>query len=280
MWTREELKLRAKGCLRNYFWAAVVVALVAGIFNGSFSRGSSSNNVTDTSYNKIQESGQSVVGSGVDMIFGDGASAHSRNIPGYLIARIASTGFGVMIMGLGVLMVIFGIALGILVGNPIQVGANRFFMCAREQSTRIGEMFYAFRKTEFWNVVLIMLVMNVKIFLWSLLFVIPGIVKSYEYKMVPYILAENPGIAMSEAFALSREMTDGEKMNIFVLDLSFILWDFLSALTCGICGVLWVNPYKAATEAELYAMFRERVLDSGVTNGYTLPGFGEYEGYR
>ena len=71
-----------------------------------------------------------------------------------------------------------------------------------EESTGMGELFWAFRQGQFWHIVLIMLVMKVKIFLWGLLFVIPGIVKSYEYKMIPYILAENPGLSMSRVFEL------------------------------------------------------------------------------
>ena len=94
--------------------------------------------------------------------------------------------------------------------------------------------------------------MKVKIFLWGLLFVIPGIVKSYEYRMVPYILAENPNLQMSEVFALSREMTMNQKMNIFVLDLSFIGWSLLSVCTCGLLAIFYVNPYVQATNAELF----------------------------
>lgn len=103
---------------------------------------------------------------------------------------------------------------------------------------------------------------------------IPGIVKSYEYKMIPYILAENPGLSMSRVFELSREMTMNEKMDMFVLNLSFIPWFILSACTCGLAGIFWVNPYMSATEAELYAVLRQKVQDSGFSDRYELPGFG------
>lgn len=89
-------------------------------------------------------------------------------------------------------------------------------------------------------------------FLWSLLFVIPGIVKSYEYKMVPYLLAEYPGMDRNEAFARSREMMYGQKWNTFVLDLSFIPWNILSSITFGLVGLFYVFPYQDATYAELY----------------------------
>ena len=65
----------------------------------------------------------------------------------------------------------------------------------------------------------------------------PGIIKSYEYRMIPYILAENPSINWREAFRLSKAMMDGQKWNTFVLDLSFIGWDLLSAVTGGLLGL-------------------------------------------
>ena len=79
---------------------------------------------------------------------------------------------------------------------------------------------------------------------------------------------------MSRVFELSREMTMNEKMDMFVLNLSFIPWSILSACTCGLAGIFWVNPYMSATEAELYAVLRQKVQDSGFSDRYELPGFG------
>ena len=76
--------------------------------------------------------------------------------------------------------------------------------------------------------------MNLFIALWTLLLIVPGIIKSYEYRMVPYILAENPGMNRKEAFAISKRMMTGKKWATFVLDLSFFGWIFLSIFTCGI----------------------------------------------
>ena len=271
MWTRIELKDRAKNVLRGCFWSAVVVALITGILTGSFSNSRSNvQDVQEISYNGVQDSGQNLVDSAGRMIVGNGQQG--------FLARVAGMGFGVVILGIGLGLVFLGVAVSILIGNPIQVGASRFFMRAREESTGAGELFWAFRQRQFWHVVLIMLVMKVKIFLWGLLFVIPGIVKSYEYRMIPYILAENPELQMAEVFSRSREMTMKQKMNMFVLDLSFIPWQLLSSITIGLAGIFWVNPYMRATEAELYAVLRQNVLDSGFANGFTLPGFGSRTG--
>ena len=94
--------------------------------------------------------------------------------------------------------------------------------------------------------------MDLYLILWSCLFIIPGIVKSYEYRMIPYILADNPDIDRKEAFALSKAMMKGNKWRVFVLDLSFILWYLLGSITFGIVNVFYVEPYKQLTDAALY----------------------------
>lgn len=87
--------------------------------------------------------------------------------------------------------------------------------------------------------------------LWSLLFLIPGIIKGYSYSMTLFIMAEDPEIGIMEAITKSREMMDGHKMNLFVVHLTFIGWALLSALTFGI-GALWLTPYIQVTEAAFY----------------------------
>ena len=109
------------------------------------------------------------------------------------------------------------------------------------------------------NIVSGIFLQNLFIFLWSLLLIIPGIVKSYQYRMIPYLLAEDPNLSFSEATRLSTEMMSGEKRDAFVLDLSFLGWQLLSCITCGILGVFYVNPYVQATNAELYVALKENV---------------------
>lgn len=97
--------------------------------------------------------------------------------------------------------------------------------------------------------------MNLYIFLWFLLLIIPGIIKSYEYMFIPYLLAENPDMDIKEVFKKSKEMTNNQKGNMFVLDLSFIGWYFLGALI--IIGAVFVAPYHEATRAQLYFELKE-----------------------
>lgn len=110
--------------------------------------------------------------------------------------------------------------------------------------------------------------------LWSLLFIIPGIVKSLAWSQVPYLLAENPGMSGKRARELSDQMTMGHKWDLFVLGLSFIGWNLLGALACGV-GVLFVAPYVQATYAEAYAFLRAQALEKGLALPGEFPGLAQ-----
>ena len=152
---------------------------------------------------------------------------------------------------------IFGILYTIFIGNVIVVGNNRYFIKNHDVNPELGEIFSGF-KGDYLNVVKIMFLMNLKILLWLFLFIVPGFIKAYEYSMIPYLLAENPNITTDEAFSLSKQMTTGQKMDLFVLDLSFLGWIILGLICCGI-GILFVLPYPEATNAEVYLNLKESV---------------------
>ena len=114
-----------------------------------------------------------------------------------------------------------------------------------------------FRSKEHWvNVAVIMFLRNIYTALWYLT-IIGGMIKTYEYRMIPYILAENPEINRKEAFEISKQMMKGNKWKTFILDMSFFGWNFLSVLTFGLLSILYINPYNAATIAELYVTLKE-----------------------
>lgn len=95
--------------------------------------------------------------------------------------------------------------------------------------------------------------------LWSLLFIIPGIVKTYSYAMTPYILADHPEMTANEAITASRQLMDGHKGELFWLHLTFIGWGFLCIFTLGI-GHLFLNPYMNAAEAAFYRQLTDNNL--------------------
>ena len=144
---------------------------------------------------------------------------------------------------------LIGVLLGVFVVNPLTCGEARFYLLNLDENQKLDELFYFF-KHDYANVVKIMFIKNVRIFLWALLFVIPGVIKSYEYGMIPYILAEDSSISAEDAFLRTRELTNNQKLNIFVLDLSFVGWYLLGSFL--IIGTLFVAPYYQGTHVELY----------------------------
>ena len=111
------------------------------------------------------------------------------------------------------------------------------------------DSFYGFE--DFWAAVKVNFFVALYTFLWSLLFIIPGIVKGISYSMSLYILAENKGKPALECIEESKRMTDGHKMDLFILGLSFIGWILLGYVTCGI-GYIWIIPYMEAAFVNAY----------------------------
>ena len=91
--------------------------------------------------------------------------------------------------------------------------------------------------------------------LWTLLLIVPGIIKAYSYSMTPYILVDNPELSVREAIRKSQQMMVGQKFNLFYLQLSFIGWFFLACFTGGI-GFLWLVPYYQTAQAAFYQNLR------------------------
>lgn len=105
--------------------------------------------------------------------------------------------------------------------------------------------------------------LNLFVFLWSLLFVIPGIIKSFAYFATPYLLAEYPNLGATEALKVSMRITDGHKMEIFVMHLSFIGWFLLSSISMGIVGIFYGQPYFSLSLAGLYEDLKEEAVRQG-----------------
>jgi len=145
-------------------------------------------------------------------------------IPMHFINDYAN-GTGVLLFYLFVLLAVVFIEL------PLRVGLVACYIRRPFSEIKsISTLFFAFSPSKYWPVVGAMLRMTIFIFLWSLLLVIPGIIKAYQYHMVPFILSESPEITGKEAMRISRQMTNGQKGDMFVLDLSFIGWSILASM--------------------------------------------------
>ncbi len=114
---------------------------------------------------------------------------------------------------------------------------------------QVGDAFSGF--DDFWTAFKAQLLVAVFTFLWSLLFVIPGIIKTFSYSQTMLVVAENKGISAREALNRSKAMMEGHKMDLFVLGLSFIGWALLCGITFGI-AYIWVGPYMQATLVNFY----------------------------
>ena len=248
MWTRALLKENGKIAFQRNYWLCVAVSLILGLIGGGASGINLNFNLNDAG--TMEEA----------------ASAFNFADLGYLLFMIP------VILITGVLAIAIAFAASAFLVNIVRVGGCRFFMENREHKTQVGQVFFAFSNENYMNCVKTMFWRDLCLVGWTLLFIVPGIIKGYAYRMIPYILAENPGISRQRAFAISEQMMDGHKMEAFVLDLSFIGWEFLSAFTAGIVGVFYVNPYKNATYTELYTAIKSEALAKGITDTYELPG--------
>ena len=146
---------------------------------------------------------------------------------------------------------LIGLVLFIL-ALPLTWGFQTLFLGAvRGGEATAKDMFEGYNKELFSRVLTTTLLYYVYVFLWSLLLLIPGCIKSYSYAMTPYILKDNPEMKNNAAIEESMRMMDGHKLELFILDLSFIGWALLSLLTCGV-GFLWLTPYMNMARVNFY----------------------------
>lgn len=145
----------------------------------------------------------------------------------------------------------FGILLALFTVPLFGIGLD----AVRDDSSNVSVSFSRRLGPMFWRNLWGMLLMNLKVLLWTLLFIVPGIVAGYRYYFVPYLLADDDTLTIQEAFEQSAAMTDNRKFDLFVYDLSFVGWAFLVVLTAGIAA-FFVAPYIEASRIQLYEELR------------------------
>ena len=156
--------------------------------------------------------------------------------------------------------ILFAFLYQTFISNLLLIGEKRFFLENRNyRQTPISKIFFLYKLRYIRHPAWIMFVRTLFQSLWDLT-VIGGIIKHYEYILIPYILAENPKISRKDAFFLSRQLMRRNKWKFFLLDLSFLGWHFLSLFTLGLLDLLFVNPYITACRAELYAILRRNYV--------------------
>ena len=269
MWTRAELKSKAKFSFKRNYWKSVLISLILALLVGGGSSGSSISSAV--SNNLIGSSDSSVT----DDYFNDDSSLYDGNdfyddtYDGNVeddiddLNSMADNTAGMMAIGIFLIVFIMMfvvlmavvILLDVFIFNPLEVGCKKYYLRNLNEPAQVGNIGYAF-DNNYKNITKTMFFRDLFTVLWTLLFIIPGIVKSYEYQMIPYLPADKAQMTKEQAFEESKRMMQGQKWKAFVLDLSFIGWNILSALTLGILGIFYVQPYMDATHAALYEALR------------------------
>lgn len=210
-----EYRARAREMLSGKWTKAVLVTLIAAILGGLVVGASANLN-----WNLDEET--------------------IRYIPGWFLSYLT------VAAGVGSIL---GIA-QFVIGGTVRLGYCKYLLKVHDgEEGEASDLFSEFDR--FGDGFVLNLLTPIYIFLWSLLFFIPGIVATYRYAMAPFILQENPGMSARDAIKASKEMMDGRKGDLFFLNLSFFGWMLLNALTLGI-GSLWLNPYMNAAYAAFY----------------------------
>ncbi len=298
MWKRKELKAKARQAVKKNYWTVIVVcfllALLTGEFGTSIIGWLQGEDTLDPTYIVKQErvlTDEDVDQEKVEIILEKISEAEEKigienlteaekKVIGIVKANVNSvtksqkyifkiwdaiTSFNINEASLGVtisITALISLLFVIMIGDPLIVAGRKYFLKAREEDTPITDIAKdIFKKENWFNVALTMFLRNIYNMLWYLT-IIGGPIKMYEYRMIPYILAENPKIKRKKAFRLSKEMMKHNKWKTFVLDLSFVGWEIASILTFGMINILYANPYRAATSAELYVVLRNNVIEN------------------
>lgn len=296
MWKRKELKDKAKQVVKKNYWTAIVICFLIALLTGEFgtsiigiwqtedsmdpyyitSHKDEILNEEATNINedmkkeeeivaKIDEKKETLNDLQIKIWQVIEANLDSMTKSQKFIIKIADavksfsfnqTGLGINFSAMAIISIIFTI----IIANPLIVAGKRYFIQARnKENIKISTLGEVFKRKAWFNVSVTMLLKNIYNFLWYLT-IIGGFIKKYEYRMIPYILAENPKIERKKAFYLSKQMMKGSKWKTFILDVSFIGWEILSIFTFGLLNILYINPYKVATVTEVYETLKKQAI--------------------
>ncbi len=230
MWSISELKLRADKALKANYRNSV---LISGVFFMLFCGG---------------------ISNSLHIDLGDILPLPAKlNISG-LLFKMPESKLGTIITV--AVIIVLTLLIKAFIINPLQVGVARFELNALNSDGKFSDIGYGFR-TSYMRNVKAMFMCSLYILIGFILFIIPGIIMSYQFMMVPYILAENSDIDRKEALKLSEKYMEGNKWDTLYLDWSFLLWHVLGKITFGIAELFYVGPYLRLTHAALYEAIKK-----------------------
>lgn len=233
-----DLRKQARQALRGNWFIAIIAGFIASFFGATTFGGSSFSLSGSNSSSSGGGTGTGDVNLEIEKIVN---FLNDKEILPILITIL-----------LGTLLAIFAISLvQFLFGGAVGIGYSKINLDIIDGNrAKLGTLFGSFNV---WTKALVARILRaIYVTLWSFLFIIPGIIASYSYSMVHYVMADNPDMTASEALQESKEIMKGNKWRLFCLALSFIGWEILAVIfTLGI-GLLWVVPYQEAAIAALY----------------------------
>ncbi|MBR2246530.1 MAG: DUF975 family protein [Bacilli bacterium] len=292
---RKEIKKVAKKTLkRSYFRSILVIFIASIIISGTYTMNSSVNTTqqkstsnTETTYNKnksnydvinetVKDASKKKSGklnkkveklekksNGVLAPIVNNMTKNKTVLVGFIntynllvVKKSVSKGL------ISLVAAIISLLIFIFIRNIIIVGNNRFYLEDRKyKDTGIDKLLFPYKVRRTCHLASVLFVKFIYEFLWDLT-IIGGIIKYYEYYMIPYVLAENPNIKRKEAFRLSKELMKGYKWYAFKLDISLIGWHILTVLTFGLSALFYSDAYFEHIKAELYMRLRKEKYDS------------------
>lgn len=223
---RYELKNLAKNNLRANYWPLVIVSFISLLILGMSVSGNTQIELGDN---------------GMHIRILNMYNYHSSVIPPWAYALV----------GLFAITGVVATVVYYLLLTPIDVGCHRYYLRSMDEIPEMTCVLDSFRNG-YGSTVLTMFLRRLFNALWFCLLVIPGFVKMYEYRLIPYLLAEHPDMDWRDAFRISRELMYGRKLDAFLLDLSFLGWNILSTFTLNLSGIFYSNPYQNMTNAQFY----------------------------
>lgn len=308
MWNIKEIKKRGKRTLKNNLWTLMFVGIFMGLIVGKYTithNGLSNiksvrNTISNVKYENINDIKQIKdnisseifanilakdvvnlnekfnVTKGTFYVIFNQIMQQEIQIKNLIISisnYFNKTQFEALIL---ILASLIGLMIKIFITNPIYVGESRIYLeSTNYKKTKLKRFAFPFKRKHYMQCVKTIFLMNFYKLLWNLT-IIGGIVKNYSYKMVSYIIAENPQILPNDAITMSRKMMQGNKFEAFKLDLSFLPWHILQVCTFGIAGI-YVNPYYTSTITELYKELRKNYINNKNFNYEMLNDYKLYE---
>lgn len=284
----KHLKKSAKTTLKKNYWHSVAVIFFISILAGNFTISSPNVELSQIPFlNSINSNiAKDVIESISKVKFEIFSYKPTRGILANIFNNVTASGsfiFGILnslnqlifherLWASFIIMIgaILTFLYWLIIRNTLLVGQNRFFLENKNHSkTHFKRIFLPFKIKKWKNISLAMMRKSLIEWLWWIT-IVGGIIKHYAYAMVPYILAENPGIKGKEAMKLSENMMTGYKWDLFKLDLSFLLWDIINIFSFNLLQIIFISPYKKCAMIEFYIQVRANAKEKTIANSDLL----------